>query len=76
MELYEVVYETSEREITCRFGDLDAMSKSFGLNKRELTSYITSIRCPKFESVVKSIKKISIDEAKEGEGTKVEVVFD
>jgi len=52
------------------------MSKSFGLNKRELTSYITSIRCPKFESVVKSIKKISIDEAKEGEGVKVEVVFD
>ena len=75
MEAFEVIYENNLGEVVCRYKTLEEIQKIFGLNKREVLSYYTGVKVPKFDSIVKSISKVA-DESKPIVGEKRQVIFE
>ena len=73
---YEVTYYSGNNEVICYYKDLKEITKAFGLTEREITSYYTSITQPKFESVVKSIKRVESQGEEIPKSEIIRVVFE
>ena len=75
MEVFELTYENNLGEVVCRYKSLEEIQKIYGLNKREVLSYYTGVKVPKFDSIVKSITKV-IDESTPVTTENYRVIFD
>tara|TARA_R100001591_G_scaffold74140_1_gene82206 strand:- start:98 stop:325 length:228 start_codon:yes stop_codon:yes gene_type:complete len=74
IELFEVSYENNEGILSKRYKNIDDITLDFGLNKREIMSFYSSMKTPKIDCVVKSITKVTIEEEKEQ--SNIVVVFE
>jgi hypothetical protein len=75
MEVFELIYENNLGEVVCRYKSLEDIQKIYGLNKREVLSYYTGVKVPKFDSIVKSISKV-FDESTPNTIENYRVIFD
>ena len=65
IEVFEVCYENSEGLSRRRYKNIDDISLDFGLNKREIIAYYSSMNIPKIDCVVKSITKVPLESVEE-----------
>ncbi len=74
---YEVTYYSGNNEVICYYKDLKEITKAFGLTEREIVNYYTSITDKvKFESVVKSIKRVESQGDEMPKSEIIRVVFE
>lgn len=64
IEVYELIYENTDGEVKKRYNAIEEITSDFGLTKREVIAFYTSMKKPTFETVIKSISRISIEEEK------------
>jgi len=64
IEVFELIYENTDGEVKKRYNAIEEIITDFGLSKREVIAFYTSMKKPTFETVVKSISKISIENKK------------
>jgi hypothetical protein len=65
IEVFEVCYENNEGILKRRYKNIDDITLDFGLNKREIISYYSSMKKPRIDCVVKSITKVPLDSVEE-----------
>jgi hypothetical protein len=75
IEVFEVTYENTEGNVTRRYKNVEEIMEDFGLTKREVLSFYTTMKTPKIDCVVRKISKIC-EEAEEKEISNYLVVFD
>jgi hypothetical protein len=76
IEVFEVTYENTEGNVTRRYKNVEEIMEDFGLTKREVLSFYTTMKTPKIDCVVRKISKIREAEAEEKEISNYLVVFD
>ena len=65
MEVFEVCYENNEGVLNRRYKNIEDITLDFGLTKREIVTYYSSMKKPKIDCVVKSITKVPLDSIEE-----------
>ena len=74
-EIYEVTYENTDGLNKRKYKSIEEITRDFGLSRREIMSYYSSMSLPKIDCVVKTITKIPL-KPDEKEPPAVLVVFE